>query len=170
MENTLDRILSDQKSKGRLSLLIGVSLFAAAAVLLAVGQVMGWVFLGMSAVLGAALWQRVKRNRQELAKLGDPETAKKELRADGTAYYQSFGLTVCRRYCISERPSLQVLPFEEMEKFEVGLAGDARKVLFLTDKNGVRHPVAETVKDDGNQEEFDRAYQQIRTAFVELKQ
>ena len=167
MENSLDRILTEQKSRGRLSLLICVSLLAAAAVLVAMGQVMGWVFLGMSVILGAAMWQRTKKNGQELAKLGDPESVEKELRAEETACYQPFGLTVCRRFCISEKPSLKVLPFDDMEKFEVGLAGDARKVLFLTDKNGVRHPIAETVKDDGNQEDFDRAYRQVRAIFAE---
>ena len=58
-----------------------------------------------------------------------------------------------------------VLPLDDMEKFEVGLQGDIRKVLFLTDKSGKRHKIAETQKGDALQEEFDKAYEAVRAHF-----
>ena len=51
------------------------------------------------------------------------------------------------------------------KKFEVGLQGDIRKVLFLTDKSGKRHKIAETQKGDALQEEFDKAYEAVRAHF-----
>ena len=68
---------------------------------------------------------------------------------------------------LTEKPVLQVFLLHEMSKFEVGLAGDVQKVLFLTDRDGKRHPIAETRKEDDHQADFDRAYQQIRSIFAE---
>ena len=62
-------------------------------------------------------------------------------------------------------PYLQIFRLEEMEKFEVGLQGDVRKALFLTDRGGIRHKIAETQKGDALQEEFDRAYNAVREYF-----
>ena len=58
-----------------------------------------------------------------------------------------------------------VLLGSDMEKFEVGLQGNIRKVLFLTDKSGKRHKIAETQKGDALQEEFDKAYEAVRAHF-----
>nr|MBQ6242645.1 hypothetical protein [Lachnospiraceae bacterium] len=167
MEKNLDRILSDQKSKTKLSLLIFFSLFAAAAFLLSAGQIMGWVFLAMSLIIGATVILRIRRNREELAKLGDAAELQKKLDAWDTVYYPMFNLTVGTDFAVLEKPSLQVYPFRDMEKFEVGLAGDVRKVLFLTDREGRRHPVAETSRDDDKQADFDRVYNQVRTLFAQ---
>ena len=70
MEKDLNRILSDQKSKTKLSLLICVSLAVASAFLLPSGQAIGWAFLVMAVITGAALAIRIRRGRTELAKLG----------------------------------------------------------------------------------------------------
>ena len=170
MKKTLDRILQEQKSRTKLSLLICLSLFAVSAVLLLNGQVFGWAFFGMGTVMAAAIWQRLRRNRQELARLGDPGRAEAMIESRDTAYYPSFGLTVSPEFVILEKPVLQICLLSDMEKFEVGLAGDVRKVLFLTDPNGQRHPVAESRKGEDHEEEFDRAYRQIRDIFAKRNQ
>ena len=170
MKKDPDQILSEQRSKTKLSLLICLSLLAAAVILLPAGQIMGWVFLAMSATLAGTLYLKKRRNQQELAKLGDLQQAKEELRSSETEYYEPFALTLSRRFAILEQPALQVFPFDSMTKFEVGLAGDVRKVLFLTDCNGKRHPIAETRKDDDKQAEFDRVYLRIRNTFAEKAQ
>ena len=167
MEKNLNRILSDQKGKTRLSLLIFVSLAVASAFILPTGQAIGWAFLVMALVIGSAMLVRIRRSREELAKLGDTAEAEKKFKAPDTVYYEPFGLTVGRDFAVLEQPSLRVYPLGEMEKFEVGIAGDVRKVLFLTDRNGERHPIAETRKDRDYQKEFDRVYNQVREIFSE---
>ena len=149
MEKDLNRILSDQKSKTKLSLLICVSLAVASAFLLPAGQAIGWAFLVMAVITGTALAIRIRRSRTELAKLGSAEEAGKKLKAKGTVYYEPFGLTVGADFAILERPALRVF----------------LKVLFLTDREGKRHPVAETSRENDHQKEFDRAYGQIRDLF-----
>ena len=165
MNKNLNRILSEQKSKTNLSLLICLSMFVASVLLLVNGQMIGLVFLVMSLIIGTALLVRVRRAREELAKLGNNDEAGKKLDAKEAVYYPAFGLTIGPDFAVLEKPTLQVFLLGDMRKFEVGLAGDVRKVLFLTDRDGKRHPIAETRKEDDHQADFDRAYRQIREIF-----
>lgn len=167
MKKTLDQILQEQKSRTKLSLLICLSLLIAAIVLVLAKQIMGWVFLAMGIIIGTTLWLRLRRNRQELGRLGSPEQARARLGSPDTVYYACFGLTLGRDFALQEQPALRVWLLDEMEKFEVGLAGDVQKVLFLTDRNGQRHALAESRKGDDHQADFDRAYRQIRDLFAE---
>lgn len=167
MNQNLNRILSEQKSKTKLSLLICLSTLAASVLLLVSGQMIGLVFLAMSLIIGAALLVRIRRARAEMSKLGNNDEAGKKLDGAGAVYYPAFGLTIGPDFAMLEKPVLQVFLLHEMSKFEVGLAGDVQKVLFLTDRDGKRHPIAETRKEDDHQADFDRAYQQIRAIFAE---
>lgn len=167
MNQNLNRILSEQKGKTKLSLLICLSMLAASVLLLVSGQMIGLVFLAMSLIIGAALLVRIRRARAEMSKLGNNDKAGKKLDGAGTVYYPAFGLTIGPDFAVLEKPVLQVFLLHEMSKFEVGLAGDVQKVLFLTDRDGKRHPIAETRKEDDHQADFDRAYQQIRSIFAE---
>ena len=165
MNQNLNRILAEQKGKTKLSLLICLSMLVASILLLVNGQTVGFVFLVMSLIMGGALLLRVRRAREELAKLGDNDQAGRKLDAADAVYYPAFGLTIGPDFAVLERPTLQVFRLGDMKKFEVGLAGDVRKVLFLTDQDGKRHPIAETRKEDDHQADFDRAYRQIRDIF-----
>ena len=167
MNQNLNRILSEQKGKTKLSLLICLSMLAASVLLLVSGQMIGLVFLAMSLIIGAALLGRIRRARAEMSKLGNNDEAGKKLDGAGAVYYPAFGLTIGPDFAVLEKPVLQVFLLHEMSKFEVGLAGDVQKVLFLTDRDGKRHPIAETRKEDDHQADFDRAYQQIRSIFAE---
>ena len=167
MNQNLNRILSEQKSKTKLSLLICLSMLAASVLLLVSGQMIGLVFLAMSLIIGAALLVRIRRARAEMSKLGNNDEAGKKLDGADAVYYPAFGLTIGPDFAVLEKPVLQVFLLHEMSKFEVGLAGDVQKVLFLTDRDGKRHPIAETRKEDDHQADFDRAYQQIRSIFAE---
>ena len=165
MNQNLNRILAEQKGKTKLSLLICLSMLVASILLLVNGQMIGLVFLAMSLIIGAALLVRIRRARAEMSKLGNNDEAGKKLDGAGAVYYPAFGLTIGPDFAVLEKPVLQVFLLHEMSKFEVGLAGDVQKVLFLTDRDGKRHPIAETRKEDDHQADFDRAYRQIRDIF-----
>lgn len=49
-----------------------------------------------------------------------------------------------------------------MEKVEVGIQGEVKKVLFLADRQGKRHEIISTAKGDGMQREFDRVYETLK--------
>ena len=170
MTRGLDQILKDQKSRLRVSMTVCASLLVAAAVLLIAKQGMGWVFLCMAAVMAAALFLQQRRFREELAKIANREALEKELSRGGGRYWEAFSLVLTADYAILERPSLQIYPLAQMDKFEVGLAGEARKVLFLTDRSGTRHPIAETRRGEAAEQAFDEVYGRIRDRFHALKE
>jgi|GEM_PF-267909 hypothetical protein len=165
MSKTPDQILQEQKSRQRLNLTVLAALSVAAVVLVFAKQVMGWVFLVMALLMGAAMFLRLRNYRQALEKLGDRDAFARQIREADSLQLEAFGLTLTKDFAVLERPSFQVYRLEEMAKFEVGLAGDAKKVLFLTDRQGERHAIAETAKGDDNQSAFDRAYRWVRDYF-----
>ena len=56
-----------------------------------------------------------------------------------------------------------------MKKFEVGIAGDKKKTLFLTDKENNRWEIATTLKGDKRQASFDEVYYKVKDIFDNKK-
>lgn len=169
MRKTFQEILDEERNRRRNSALVCVALLSAGIVLLVFRHLVGWLFLCLGAILGYALLQKYSHFREELSAVQDADAFCREFdREDGTRF-PLLGLTLLDEYTVLEMPSLRIYPMKEMEKFEVGLQGNMRKVLFLTDRKGVRHQIAETQKGDALQEEFDGAYEAIREYFRNRK-
>ena len=164
MPKNFSEILSDINNKSKTSLLICVTMLIAAAVMLLTQHSIGWLFAIMGAILAASLYSKRQRTQKELSKVHDFNSFCSQYDSAGTKL-ELLGLTVTDEYAVVTLPFLQIFPLGDMEKFEVGLQGDIRKVLFLTDKSGKRHKIAETQKGDALQEEFDKAYEAVRAHF-----
>ena len=145
-------------------MLICVTMLIAAPVMLLTRHSVGWLFAIMGAILAASLYSKHQRTQKELSKVHDFDGFCTQYDSACTKL-ELLGLTITDEYAVVTLPYLQIFPLKDMEKFEVGLQGDIRKVLFLTDKNGKRHKIAETQKGDALQEEFDRAYEAVRAYF-----
>ena len=165
MPKTFSEILSDINSKTKTSLLICVAMLIAAAVMLATRHSVGWLFLCAGGALAFALYNKQKSMKQELSKIDDFDEFCRGFDSWDSVSLELLGLTIFGDYAVLTVPSLKIYKMNEMEKFEVGLQGDVRKVLFLTDKDGKRHKIAETQKGDALQGEFDRAYEVVRDYF-----
>lgn len=134
-------------------------------ILFATKNTVGWLFLCAGAALGYSLYNKQKSLKQELSKVENFDEFCREYDSWDSISLELLGFTICGDYAVVTIPSLRIYPLKDMEKFEVGLQGDVRKVLFLTDKNGKRYKIAETQKGDALQSEFDRAYEAIRDYF-----
>lgn len=165
MPKTFRDILSEINGKTKTSLLICASMLIAGAVLFASKHNVGWLFLCAGAALGYALYNKKKSLERELAKVDDFDAFCRGFDSLDSTSLELLGLTIFGDYAVITIPSLKIYPMKDMEKFEVGLAGDVRKALFLTDKDGKRHKIAETQKGDALQAEFDRAYEAVREYF-----
>lgn len=162
---TFAEILSDINSKSKTSFVICVSMLAAGIVMYMTKHSVGWLFLCGSVALALSLIFKQKNLKTELAKTDGPEEFGKLFDSDDSIHLDLLGLTICGDYAVLTLPALRIFPMKDMEKFEVGLQGDVRKALFLTDKSGTRHRIAETQKGDALQEEFDKAYEAVRNYF-----
>ena len=165
MQKTFSEILSDIKAKSKTSLLICVTMLIASAAMLLTQHSIGWLFAIMGIVLAVSLYSKNQRTQKELSKVRDYDDFCEQYVSDASTRLELLGLTITDDYAVVTIPYLQIFSLDEMEKFEVGLQGDIRKVLFLTDKNGERHRIAETQKGDALQKEFDIAYETVRKYF-----
>lgn len=166
MRRTFPEILSEIKKKTQTSLLICVSMLIAGAILLISKHSVGWLFVCMGIGLAYSLYNKNARLGKELSHISDMDGFCAQFAAGSSFYSDLLGLTISDDYAVITVPYLQIFRLDEMEKFEVGLQGDVRKALFLTDKGGKRHKIAETQKGDALQEEFDRAYETVRELFT----
>ena len=164
MPKNFSEILSDINKKSKTSLLICVTMLIAAPVMLLTRHSVGWLFAIMGAILAASLYCKHQRTQKELSKVRDFDSFCSQYDSACTKL-ELMGLTITDEYAVVTLPYLQIFQLDDMEKFEVGLQGDIRKVLFLTDKSGKRHKIAETQKGDALQEEFDKAYEAVRAHF-----
>ena len=143
MPKNFSEILSDINNKSKTSLLICVTMLIAAAVMLLTQHSIGWLFAIMGAILAASLYSKHQRTQKELSKVHDFNSFCSQYDSAGTKL-ELLGLTITDEYAVVTLPFLQIFPLDDMEKFEVGLQGDIRKVLFLTDKSGKRHRTIST--------------------------
>jgi len=167
MRHTFPEILNEIKKKTQTSLLICVSMIVAGAILLISRHIVGWLFVCMGAGLAYSLYNKNSRLGKELSHITDMDSFTRQFAAGSSFFSELLGLTITEEYAVVTIPYLQIFRLTDMEKFEVGLQGDVRKALFLTDKRGTRHKIAETQKGDALQEEFDRAYETVRAFFTE---
>lgn len=167
MRHTFPEILNEIKKKTQTSLLICVSMIVAGAILLISRHIVGWLFVCMGAGLAYSLYNKNSRLDKELSHITDMDSFTRQFAAGSSFFSELLGLTITEEYAVVTIPYLQIFRLTDMEKFEVGLQGDVRKALFLTDKRGTRHKIAETQKGDALQEEFDRAYETVRAFFTE---
>ena len=123
-------------------------------------------------LMGISLWAMARKNKEknfsELAQVKSPEDFNKSM-GKSLLEMPEFSLYISDKYVVSELKSLKVYPLKEMKKFEVGIAGDKKKTLFLTDKSNVRWEIASTVKGDKRQEAFDKAYYKVKDIFDNKK-
>lgn len=165
MRKSFEDIIAEIQNRTRTSSVILVSMLIAGIILLSSGHMVAWLFICMGTVLACSLLSKKTKLNKELSIITDMDAFCSEFDSAGCIHFDLLGLTLMKEYAVMELPYLQILALRDMEKFEVGLQGDIRKALFLTDRNGVRHKIAETQKGDALQEEFDGAYEAVREYF-----
>ena len=161
-------IIKEQKSSMKTSLTICVSLFVAAGAVFFVRRTIALFFLLVAVLLAVSLYSMYSKFKAQIADIDVDEVAGEFISAN-SRYFMQFELTITDNYVIMERPAFKVYTLAKMEKFEVGIAGEMRKALFLTDFKGERHKIAETQKGDATQRDFDEAYECIRDYFNRRK-
>ena len=119
-------------------------------------------------VMGLSLFSMARNNRaknqKEINKIQNPDDFNQSMLDDSIEMLE-FSLHLSNKYAVSELKGLKVYVLKDMKKFEVGIAGDKKKTIFLTDKENVRHEIATTVKGDKRQKSFDEVYLKVKDIF-----
>lgn len=118
------------------------------------------------AVGGAFLAMTNIKARSELKgkldQIEDKEEFFRQLIAPDVAEFSDCHVIIARDYILVYKDDIFIYAFADMEKVEVGIQGEVKKVLFLTDWQGKRHEIISAAKGDGMQREFDRIYKMLK--------
>ncbi|MCQ4688583.1 hypothetical protein NE575_04810 [Clostridium sp. SL.3.18] len=117
------------------------------------------------AVAGAILAMTNSKARRELRgkldQIEDKEEFFRQLTAPDVAEFPNCHVIIARDYILVFNDDIFIYAFEDMEKVEAGIQGEVKKVLFFADRQGKRHEIISTPKEDGMRREFDRVYETL---------
>lgn len=156
-------IFEKDQNTGRLKYTVSVAMLAVGAIMVYEKLYLGLVFAFVGLGLLFATWSRRNDRSREIAKINNMAEFEKEF--ENSRKYPGMGVAVTENYAVVVKPALKIYRFGDMAKFEVGIAKDKEKTLFLTDGDGKRHPIARTFKGDGNQADFDEVYYYVSSKF-----
>ena len=156
----------DRQYKANLVIGIALIVVGLATISMRVTTAVLLVLMGFSLIAMAR--KNNSRNIKEIEKIKSPEDFDKSME-NSLLEMREFTLYISDKYTVSELRGLQVFPMRDMKKFEVGIAGDKKKTLFLTDMADERVEIASTVKGDKRQESFDQAYYKVKDIFDNKK-
>ena len=163
-----DKLKNKYERQYKLSMLVGCTLIVVGGIVIGT-QIITSILLGL---MGISLLATARRNHVknlgEIEKIESKDAFNNSM-ANSLMDMPEFSLYVSDKYVISELKGLKVYVLKDMKKFEVGIAGDKKKSLFLTDKYGMRHEIAGTVKGDKRQKSFDQVYFKIKDIFDNKK-
>ena len=159
-----DKLKNKYERQYKANIVIGFTLIVVGALTIA----MKTLTAVLLALMGLSLISMARKNREknlkEIEKIQNPADFNQSM-LDSALDMPEFSLYLCNKYAVSELKGLKVHVLRDMNKFEVGIAGDKKKTLFLTDKNQVRYEIASTVKGDKRQKSFDEVYMKVKDIF-----
>ena len=159
-----DKLKNKYDRQYKANVVIGFALIVVGALTIAVRTLTAVLLV----LIGLALLLMTRKNRErnfkEIEKIQNPADFNQSM-LDSGLDMPEFSLYLCNKYAVSELKGLKVHVLRDMNKFEVGIAGDKKKTLFLTDKNKVRYEIASTVKGDKRQKSFDEVYLKVKDIF-----
>ena len=159
-----EKITGQQKKSIRNHGLIAMLLIVVGILVAFAKQVSGYISLIMGVLLLVTVWTQYRNYSREMEKVrGNLEQFKKEVNEG--KIYDAYGLILTPDYAVVDGRELHIYKLKNMKKFEVGIEERIRKALFLTDKSGKRHQIAETYTGDGRQEQFDKLYGDVKEYF-----
>lgn len=150
------------------NLVVGIALIIVGLATVGIRVMTSALLILMGFSLIAMARKNNARNIEEIAKIKSPEEFDKSMETS-LLEMREFSLYISDKYTVSELRGLQVFPMGEMKKFQVGIAGDKKKSLFLTDMADEMFEIASTVKGDKRQESFDQAYYKVKDIFDNKK-
>ncbi|MGF0032715.1 hypothetical protein ACQRBN_07070 [Bariatricus sp. SGI.154] len=154
--------IQERAKKLQTGMIVWASLLAVAFICLFSNIMLALILAVAGAFLAVTNMKSQKELKSKLDGIRDQEEFFHQLADPNLTEIPDYHLMIAKDYVLVEQSDVYVYQLEDMEKVEVGLQGNVKKTLFLTDKQGVRHEIVSCVKDDGMQKKFDQVYHELR--------
>ncbi len=150
--------ISDRAKKVRTGMIVWASLLSLALISLFNNIVIAIILAVLGAALAASNVKSQKELKGKLDGVRDKEDFFNQLADTDTLSVQEGRILVTKDYVLTYRTDVLIYYIPDMEKVEVGLKGDEKKFLYLTEGSGKRHEIMSCVKRAEDSREFDAVY------------
>lgn len=154
--------IQERAKRLQTGMIVWASLLAVAFICLFSNIMLAMILAVAGVFLAVTNLKSQKELKSKLDVIRDQEEFFRQLASPDLIELSDYHLILAKDYVLVEQSDVHVYQLEDMERIEVGLQGDVKKTLFLTDKEGIRHEIVSCVKDDGMQEKFDYVYHELR--------
>lgn len=163
-----EKLNNKYKKQYNLNCLIGLVLIIVGIIFIKVRFITTILLTVMGVCMLTVTKKNYEKRKLEIGKIKDPSSFDKSMK-NSLMNMPEFSLYLCDQYVVSELHGLNIFVLKDMKKFEVGIAGDKKKTLFLTDKENNRWEIATTLKGDKRQASFDEVYYKVKDIFDNKK-
>lgn len=153
--------IEERAKRLRTGMIVWGSLLAVAFIGMFSDARLGVILALMGFALAVMNVKSQKALKSKLDVVDDKEEFFRQLTDPDLIEIKDCNLIIMKDYALVRREDISVYPFARMEKVEVGIQGKTGKVLFLTDRQGIRHEIASCMSQDRMQEAFDKAYRAL---------
>lgn len=156
--------ISERAKSVRTGMIVWASLLCLALISLFNNIVIALILAIVGAALAAVNVKSQRELKGKLDSVPDKEEFFRQLAAPDVLSAQGGHVLLSKDYVLVYKNDIFIHYIPAMEKVEVGLEGNSRKHLFLTDKKGERHEILCCAKGTGAAREFDEVYNVLRRA------
>ena len=153
-----EAFISERKKRLLTATAVWICMLLLSGVCMMQKNIVGIFFLGFGILLATINVLSYLKMKNLLHVVEDKDQFYKELESDSAYTDQEKKILILDHYVLLKSPEVTVLSLKNMKMVEVGCQGDVKKTLFLTGKDGERHPIVSCSRGDGKQEEFDQIY------------
>lgn len=160
--------ISDRAKKVRTGMIVWASLLCLALISLFNNIVIAIVLALVGIALAVSNMRSQKDLKGKLEVIPDKEEFFRQLASPDVLMAQEGHVLVAKDYVLTYKTDVFIYHIPDMEKIEVGLQGNAKKFLFLTDSQGKRHEIMCCMKTAEDSVEFDKIYAALKERLNEF--
>lgn len=160
--------ISDRAKKVRTGMIVWASLLSLALISLFNNIVIALILALVGAVLAVSNVKSQKELKGKLDAVSDKDEFFRQLASPDVLTAQDGHVLVAKDYVLTYKTDVSIHYIPDMEKVEVGIQGNAKKFLFLTDSHGKRHEIMSCMKTAEDSVEFDKVYAALKECLNEL--
>ncbi len=152
--------IEDRAKKVRTGMIVWSSLLCLALISLFHNIVIAVILVG--AALAVSNMKSQKELKGKLDAISDKEEFFRQLTSPDVQTAQDGHVLVAKDYVLTYKTDVHIYCILDMEKVEVGIQGNMKKYLFLTDSQGRRHEIMSCMRTAEDSAEFDKIYAALK--------
>ena len=154
--------IEDRAKKVRTGMIVWSSLLCLALISLFHNIVIAVILALVGAALAVSNMKSQKELKGKLDAISDKEEFFRQLTSPDVQTAQDGHVLVAKDYVLTYKTGVHIYCIQKKKKVEVGIQGNMKKYLFLTDSQGRRHEIMSCMRTAEDSAEFDKIYAALK--------